>query len=337
MNEKLNRLKDAHIEFELSRYSDSEIHSTVREELELVYVLIKGKKISEIFSNFRKEPLIGFLSSVLEHAEFRLNTDQAILLHNELIRTFQKSEVKVSDLPGEMAFEKAIYMLSHAENFRTNVVRSITGHPLFSHLLGEILFRGISDFVKNTTEASMIIPGAGALLKLGSNLFGQASAPAETFIKGFIKQNIQKTVKQTENYLLKALTPELLTQSGKELYDELKDVEIHSMLSAFDNEDIALSLPALESLLDRIAQSSAFDRLLADLLNNVVEVKADIRIEELVSKDSILMNKLNDVVVEIYRNARESGILKELYEVKYNAFYQSDHAKKIFNDITESN
>lgn len=329
MKDILEKLKKAHIEYELAGYSEENISAAAERDIEMIFKAAGSVKIRDLTAPFDKQSVADLVSVLTANESLRLTETEAVKLHRDFIHAFQTVKVTVADIPGEQAFERTVQMLSNAEGFRTSVVKSVTGHPLFSLLLSEILYRGISDFLKNATEASAIIPGAGALLKFGSNLFGQA-VPVESIVKNFIKQNIERTVKQTEAYLLGALTPELLMQSGRQFYEEMKDTTIHDMLEAFTDDDVRGSVPAASALADQVAGSEVFDRLLIELMNAVLRVKEEETVAQLLGQKELLMPVLKPVVEDLIRSLRDNGILEQYVQYRIGSFYESPQARAVF-------
>ena len=329
------KLLEAHLEHELSALQGPGLQESLSTELGQLFDWLGKARLQDLVPSAPlKAQIVATLRDYTPTAELR----EAARKHTTtlLLGLHSRPEL-LGDLVPDPAFESSLEHATQATELRAELIRLGVHSPIFANLLSEILFTSIQDFMSDTQAMTGRVPGAGRLLRFGQDLVNQA-VPAlgqnfERIIKDFIRKNIGKTIKNSEEYLNRSMKPELLREAGRELWADVSKSQV-SRLPEYLNADRLESYeePAL-LLWENLRKSELLGWTLNTWVDSIFEVHGGRPAAELLKALGLdreqFQNALLPILIPIFEEAHKSGYLKARIEARLRSFYESDAAQKL--------
>ena len=331
------KLLEAHLQHELAALRGTSLEQSLSTELEQLFDWFGRTRLENLVQSEQlKAQIAATLRDYTPTAELRA----AARKHGtSLLLGLRSRPELLGDLVPDPAFESALEHATQADELRAELIRLGVHSPIFANLLSEILFTSIQDFMSDTQAMTGRVPGAGRLLRFGQDLVNQA-VPAlgqnfERIIKDFIRKNIGKTIKNSEEYLNRSMKPELLREAGRELWADLSRSKV-ARLPEYLNAD---RLESYEEPALLVWESLRKSELLRWALNTWVDSIFEVHghqptagLLQILGLDrEQFRGALLPILLPIFQEADESGFLKERIESRLRSFYESRAARALLD------
>lgn len=327
MNSSCQSLLEAHVAFELKQWQGKALNKTLKYEAEAIWEWMEEITLDQFSSADRITEIA--LRFVADMPLPKGITDIIGTVAKHLVELPVNRETSVADVIDADLFDEGVDLIVELRHLREEIIRQSIGSPVYATLVSEILYNGIRDYLGSENILTQKVPGMGKLLKKGGDALSKRVPNIEERLRGYIEKNMQRTVEQSEKFLLNALSDDRIRSMAEEIWDMIQD----STLSVADvlNEDeidnlvqygfvFWLHLRKTEYLAELIREAieKLFDEYgampLSDLLNNVGVTK------KLIEKETLTVGP------QLFEVLDDSGFLEATVRRRLTAFYKSKEA-----------
>ena len=155
-----------------------------------------------------------------------------------------QKKTKLGELMPDKQFREWLDKILELHAAREAIIHSALSNPVVSAVAGDLLYRGISGYL-GESSLTKSIPGASSMLKFGKSMLAKATpkldAAIESTLRKYIQQSLDATLRESEHSLKTLLTDEMLRESALEIWASLKGMtvaEVRSTVSVDDVEEL---------------------------------------------------------------------------------------------------
>lgn len=144
--------------------------------------------------------------------------EQIGTLATRAFRSPLNAETRVDAILDKKDFDYIAEQLIELEDVRNNIVHAILQSHDVSHLISDIVYNGVKNYLAENSKLANKVPGVGSLLKVGKGMMERMGTDSmvEGALKNYVHQNTRATMEMTERLVLQALeTHKLKTASHK--------------------------------------------------------------------------------------------------------------------------
>lgn len=139
-------------------------------------------------------------------------------------RVFQSplnTETRVDALLTKADFDYIAAQVIALEDARNDIISAILKNHEISHLISDIVYSGIKNYLAENSKIANKVPGMGSLLKVGKGVMERMGTDSmvEGALKNYIHQNTRSTMEMTERLVKQALESPKLTAHSRKLWD----------------------------------------------------------------------------------------------------------------------
>lgn len=320
---------DAHVQFELERWSGDRLSQTLEEEVSALARWLEVVQVDQLIPRARLDSVIRrYVCEVPLSDELLRIVEQALLAAHS---TALEDDTNLSELLRRDDYDRLVQTAIGMKALRDAITNQITTSEVYSQLIAHVLYRGIKTYLSSESLIARRVPGASSLMRLGQGAISSAAPNLEKSIDkqltAFVNANIQDSVRESKRYIDAVLDEELLSQvadevwnvnSGSTVADAAGLVSVESILELNESgRDIWLHLRTAPLFLDRIG-SVVDDFLSRHGSRSVMDVLADVGITE-----AWVVEQLGDVVEPVLARAANDGYMEERIRARLEAFYES--------------
>ena len=211
---------DAHVQFELQRLQGEHLRTLLEEEVAALYGWLGATRLDHLVSAAQ---LLGWARQALVEAPISAATVASLTESAHVAFEFlQEDATPMEKLVPRPIFDRVIAGAVGQEALRREVTHQVVNSSVYTMLISNVLYHGIKGFVLTENGFAQKIPGASSLLKFGQNALNAASPQAEKQIDSqlirFIHDNIQETIRESENFLNGKLDSEAMRKVADEVW-----------------------------------------------------------------------------------------------------------------------
>ncbi|HET8730896.1 MAG TPA: hypothetical protein VFM34_07295 [Moraxellaceae bacterium] len=109
------------------------------------------------------------------------------------------------------------------ESVRNEIIHTVMQNHEITHLISDIVYSGIKNYLAENSKLANKVPGVGSLLKVGKGVMERMGTDSmvEGALKGYIHQNTRSTMEMTERLIKQALESHKLKASSQKLWDQV--------------------------------------------------------------------------------------------------------------------
>ncbi|MGJ8668442.1 MAG: hypothetical protein ACSHXK_03040 [Oceanococcus sp.] len=255
-------------------------------------------------------------------------------LSKRLIHLPINQDTSLGDLIDDELFEAGIDLVIQMERVRDNLITQATQSPLYSMLISNVLYSGIRDYVASSSEAMQKkVPGMGLLSKGASALNKRVGleAAVEDRLRGFIKSNAEKTIRNSRQFLLDALGPEQVRELANEIWAGAQNTQL-TVAELLEDEEIDRLISFGLSVWQDLRQTEYIQELIREGINGFYDSYGDetldIILEHLGLDRGKLREETTNLLPELLQNAKDNGLLELFLRSRLQAFYSSKACQK---------
>jgi len=166
-------------------------------------------------------------------------------LVGEIARSVQahpaQQSTKLVDLLPDQHFEHWLEKILELKSTRDALIHAALGNPVMHTVAGDLLYRGISGYL---SQSSLVkgIPGAQSALKFGKSLLARATpkldSAIEETLRKYIQQSLETTLRESEASLQTLLTNQLLRETAREIWLGLKNQPLAKLRKTVSHDDV---------------------------------------------------------------------------------------------------
>ena len=239
LSSKAQALLDAQVDWWLERLDAKALAPWVEAEVDALLADAAKLKLEEVVSRADVQAVAKQYAAELEpHGaipELVGEIAQALQAH-----PIQK-KTKLGELMPDKQFREWLDKILELHAAREALLHAALSNPVVSAMAGDLLYRGISGYL-GESSLTKSIPGASSMLKFGKSMLAKATpkldAAIEATLRKYIQQSLDATLRESEHSLKTLLTDDLLRDASLEVWSSLKGLTVAQARSTVSAEDL---------------------------------------------------------------------------------------------------
>ncbi len=324
-SEKAATALEAHVAFELSRWQDDALQEGIRAEVAAfvdwshqltLHKVTDAERIQRVAT---ERVLQGDLPDEL------VTAIRAIADH--LIGLPINRETRLGDVIDDEIFDAGVELAIDLRHIRQEIIRQSVESPLYSMLVGEILYNGIKAYL--AASSKLLGKGASMLSKGLSALDNQV----EKRLRAWIESNSGPLAKQSRKFLDHALTDERIREVAEEVWNDLRESPM-SIRDALQDDDLDAISEFLKQAWLQLRETDYVQELVHEGIGEFFRLHGDTPVHDLLHMVSITPEVLEREAIafapDLVAAAQESGALEAMLRRRLAPFYESEAAAALF-------
>ena len=246
MTDKIKKIIELHLKYEIDLVSSEKIKSTIKNEIILFLEWAHDKKFNLLFP---KEKTEARFMEIIQNFSFK--TEIIELLRKSIsanYRILEKENIKLNDLLNKEEFLKSARETIGMKDAREKIIKFVVNSSAYSRMMSSIIYASIKDFLSQN-PLTKNNPMASSFMKMGQDLLNNLPGMQGNFdatIMDFLRNSLGGRIQESEKLIKEEL------DAGKNT-DELL-MEIWEFLGTIHASDIKKLFPEIEmqKLLERL-------------------------------------------------------------------------------------
>ena len=325
-----SKLKQAHVEFLLSRLQGEQLKQTIDRELTAIFAWGQGVTLNQIVDRpLLVGSIVRWVSSAPFNAELRCIVERCIVAG---VQAELNNGANLTSLVPKQEYDKTITHFAKFEKIRMDIIRMILESPIYSELISDVLYHGIKDYVMTENVVVKKVPGVSALMKAGAKSLNKAmpklEAAAEGTIKKFISSNLRSSVELSEKILNNALSESNIKSIADHFWGTISGKEFGKFKEYVMDDDVSDTLSVGNDLWSELRNAEYLHNMIERIVVHLLDDIGDRNLAELVTAigfdQSYLAGELEQVLPGTLANDLLMGYIEQRIGAELDAFYSSD-------------
>lgn len=328
------KLLQAHIAFELKRWTSSTMSKQLEPFLEGIWSWLEATNLSAMLE---AEDAIDTGLRWLD--DWYLPDTLTVLIGSIAKRLVQlpvNTQTRIGDVVDDELYAAGVELIVDMDQLRENLIKQATESPLYAMLISNVLYSGIRDYLSSSSGAVQKVPGMGSLLSKGSAALNKRMPGLESAIedrlRSFIRGNTEKSIRNSQQFLLEALGPEQIRELAQEIWSDGKDTRL-SVSDMIADDDIDRLASFGLQVWHELRQTEYIQELLREGIQGFYEVYGSQSLAELLNHLGLNQDTLNSEIrtlaPDLLKQARATGLLETWLELQLAPFYRSAACSKL--------
>ncbi len=249
----LQEMLDAHVRFELARWQGEALVDAVADEVRAAYRFLDSVPLAELLDS---EAVADSAVEVL----CRLDFDAEFLAEGAVAAVAAArdyahgSDASLADIVSHEHYSDVATAGIGLTGVRSEAIAQVTTSEVYAKLMSHVLYQGIKNYLQAENPVAKKVPGAAALMRFGQNAVNAAAPKLEQGIDrqltAFVAASVADTIRDSQAYLARVLTPEVLGEVAEEVWQSNAQQELTEVAALFPPEQLEpLTRAALSALL----------------------------------------------------------------------------------------
>ena len=323
------KLLEAHVAFEVARWSGERLDETVAEHAGAVRRWLDGVTVAEVAPAEATAGTLGRVVAGLGLSDALLEAvADVVAAGHEVLTTF---DAPVGEIVDGADYDALVGLLADDRSVRDAVIAAVTASKGYRKLVSHVLYQGVKGYVLTENVVARKLPGASTLVKFGQKTMSAAApnleAGVDRRLTAFVEANLSETLRESRRYLEATLTPDLLAEMADEVWTTRADRPVGEILAVADPEGTREVVVALgpvvrrwqdEGVIAEVVESVALEALKEHAHRSVGELLEECGVElETVAADAV------ELLGPSLEHAHASGFLEERIRAHLEPFYSS--------------
>ena len=321
------RIFEAHVRFELDRWSGAAFEQAMTEEVSALFVWLRSVRVVEVVTPAQVVSGISRVARAQPAEAVRAVERGARIVHEAL----QRDEATLAELLPRERFDQLVGAVISMHEIRQDIIAQVMASPVYSQLVAHELYHGIKNYVLKENVLARRVPGASSLLRFGQGAFSSASPSLERSIdrqlESFINANVQETVRDSQDHLHRTLNAEALWSAADEFWSAHADEQVATAARRLSSLSLDEMLGAMRDVWADFCQTPFFGRIVELLVAGFFAAHGDKTVDELLTDLGItpdaVVRELTEAAPPILDRMRDSGYLEARIRSRLDAFYSA--------------
>ena len=330
----LEKLLNAHIEYELSLWKGQNLKDNLKAEIESLYETLADIP-AEVFID--KKTILDLAKKYITSREVGKEEEQlALALSEATHKTIGNNKEALTSLFTKEIFDTSMNLGMGMKELRKDVIHTVINSPVYTKMISSVMYNAIADFIGGENAFAKNVPIASSFLKMGQDFLGNIpgmQAGIEKNLTAFIQSNLQNSLKQSE----KLLNQELDSKTAKELTDELwkflETKKISDLQQYANTNDLNQIFSIAKSEWNHIKTSPLLPQILETNLDVILTKYKGKKIGELIVifqiKKSDIIDSLSIISEAYISHPQIQKHIEKRLSLRLEGFYKSENAKTI--------
>jgi hypothetical protein len=323
-------LLEAHVRFELQRWSGEGLATAVREELDALYAWLASVRLADLAPAESVAPL---LAETVEHLPV---TDETAAVLTEVatsvLHALADSDLRVRDLATREDVLGVAGAAARLERLRAELIGALTASSAYRRLVAHVLYRGVKDYLLTENVLARRIPGASSLVRFGQRGLNTAAPGLEQAVdrqlSAFVEANIAETLRESRRYLEATLDARMVRVLAEETWGQFGPRRLSDLASLADEEDLERLGAELVGLVEHSLRSGRLTPLVETALHDLLTRHADDRPADLLRSLGLgpdaVAEELTRLLGPLMDRPAVQRFVEERLRTRLTAFYSSE-------------
>jgi hypothetical protein len=233
-------LLEAHIRFELQRWTGAGLAAAVREEVDALYAWLASVRLGEIMPAGEVAPVAARVVAQAPMSEQTAEVLADVLA--TVVDAIADSDLRVRDLARRQDVLAVADTAGRLDRLRKEVIDAVTASTAYRRLVAHVLYAGIKDYILTENVFARRIPGASSLVRFGQRGLNTAAPGLEQAVdrqlSAFVEANIAETLRESRRYLEATLDEPMMRVLAQEAWVQLAPRRVADLAALADEEDV---------------------------------------------------------------------------------------------------
>lgn len=149
--------------------------------------------------------------------------DQIGTLAVQALQSPLNAETRLDAILDKQDFDYIAERLIEMEDARNAIVRAILQSHDVTHLISDIVYNGVKNYLAENSKIANKVPGVGSLLKVGKGMMERMGTDTmvEGALKNYVHQNTRATMEMTERLVRQALESHKLRSASHKAWQKV--------------------------------------------------------------------------------------------------------------------
>lgn len=329
MDDRTRTMLEAHVRFELDRWSDDGLRAAIADEVADVLAELGDVAVGELVDLVQlREVLARAVTQVpLTEALGELIVDVVGAVHQHLLT----HPSLLAHLVEPSRYDQVVEVLVGMRELRAEIIDQITTSSVYSQLMAHVLYHGIKNYLVTQNLLTRKIPGASSMLRFGQSAMNAAAPSLERAVDrqlaAFIAGNVAETVRGSSDFLLQVMDDDMIRAVGAEVWATNSPRSVSELVALLSQPSAAESVHAARELWEGLRSAAVVSEVVTAAVDGFLDVHgqrslADL-LDELGLTGDVLADQLGEVLAPVVRGLRERGVLERRIRTRLAAFYST--------------
>lgn len=323
------QLLEAHVAFELARWSGDRLDETVAEHAGAVRRWLDGVTVAEVAPAEATAGTLGRVVAGLDLSDALLEAvADVVAAGHEVLTTF---DAPVGEIVDGADYDALVGLLADDRSVRDAVIAAVTASKGYRKLVSHVLYQGVKGYLLTENVVARKLPGASTLVKFGQKTMSAAApnleAGVDRRLTAFVEANLSETLRESRRYLEATLTPALLAEMADEVWTTLADRPVGEIIGVADPEGTREVVLALGPVVRRWRDEGVIAGVVESVTLDVLTEHADEMVADVLDAWGLDLvdaaSQFAELLLPALEHARESGFLEERVRAQLAPFYTS--------------
>lgn len=332
MHTKAAQLLDAQIAFTVEQLTGSNFQSLVEEHIDAALADLKKLKLKDAVSAKQVTETALFYAS-----EMDISPAIPELVGEIARRVYQHpghDDTQLKDLLDDQYFREFAKKVSEMREVRERIVRESIGNPMYSEMIGDVLYHGIKNYIADNPLTKKI-PGAQSMMKIGKGLMDKATPNLEAGLQKYVNHNIKSSLRDSERFLLKHLDDDALYNMIIDVWNKVKDSKVSVFKNYVSEDDIEDAFVIGFDFWRTLRQGEYYRGVIASGVTFFFEKYGNSSLDEImeemgVDRDMVVRDVMH-YVPGVLKALQKKKLLEPALRRTLSPFYESDAVAAILD------
>ncbi len=332
--DKAEQLLQAHLQFELARWTGESAPEALEELLDQLWDWAGQTRLEDLL------PAASAVDTIRRWIDdWYLPDTVSVLIGNvtkRLIHLPVNGETRLGDVLDDQLIEAGTDLIVELKRLRESLITQATQSPVYAMLISNVMYSGIRDYLTGESSVAQKLPGMSRVLKSGAAALNRRvpglEGAIEERLRRYIEANTSKTIRGSREFLLEALNDEAIRDLSDRIWDSSKDAQL-TVSELLSDDEIDRLVSFVLAIWEDLRQTEYIQELITEGVYGFYDGYGSENIQLLLehiglSRDG-LAAELQSLMPELLANAHSTGLLETWLEPRLRAFYASPACAEI--------
>jgi hypothetical protein len=339
----IEKLLEAHVQHELSRFQRKKLQGSIREEVAAAFQWAKTIKLGEVVSADQITDLIH--RNVVARPLPPAVKEQAIAMAQRVLAAPVNEHTTLKDICPRPSYDAALAKIGQMEGVRRDLIHRMVSSSVYTEQISNALYAGIKEYLLTENVLAQKVPGLASLIKLGKFAVDKTMKPLEAVVektvKAYIEANLGNTIRRSETSINAHFAPDRIVELGDQLWDGIAPYPLLAFTLLVDGKDMDDFVSIGNDFWRHFRETPYFKAIYTDLVRAFFEKYGDAPLS-LVASDfgvnqKVVTRELSQLLAKGLEAAAASGFLEQRIRARLEDFYRSPQAMALLTAASSAN
>lgn len=260
-------LLDAHARHVMKQLSGKALDALIDEEVALACDWLAARPVTALAD----APLVRdfLLRNVFAITPDERLLDQIGTLATRALGSPLNAKTRVDAILDAREYQLIADRLIALEDVRTELVHAVMQNPAITHLVSDIIYNGIKNYLAENSNIAKKLPGMASLMKVGKGMMERMGTDSvvENALKSYVRHNTRATMEMSERLVLQALETSRLKAASHKLWQHLHTKHLAVATRPVGEKQVREVVEIGEALWNHFRQTRYAHGLLGELVD----------------------------------------------------------------------